>query len=217
MKPALPIPETALNALRAQWYELFAPATGAAVARAWANLQAAYSASTRHYHNLTHIQALLHWAELYRAELQDYTAVRLAIWYHDVVYQTRRKDNEERSAELARQELAGLNVPAATLVQVAAMIRATNGHCADGLDEDGRWFLDFDLAILGSAPEIYQAYSQAIRREYRWVLGPLYRRGRRQVLETFLQREQLFFTAPLRARLEAQARANLRAELAQLA
>jgi predicted metal-dependent HD superfamily phosphohydrolase len=36
------------------------------------------------------------------------------------------------------------------------------------------------------------------------------------VLEGFLQREQLFFTETLRQQLEAQARANLRGELAQL-
>ena len=73
--------------------------------------------------------------------------------------------------------------------------------------------LDFDLAILGSSPEYYQFYRQAIRQEYRWVSGLLFRRKRRQVLESFLQRERLFFTAEMRARLEAQARRNLQEEL----
>jgi predicted metal-dependent HD superfamily phosphohydrolase len=84
------------------------------------------------------------------------------------------------------------------------------------IEEDGPWFLDFDLAILGSRPEIYRTYSQAIRREYRWVPKLLYRRGRRQVLESFLQRELLFFTEAMRTRLEDQARANLAEELASL-
>ena len=59
-------------------------------------------------------------------------------------------------------------------------------------------------------------WQQLAAREYNWVPGLLYRRERRQVLRSFLQRERLYFTAALRTRLEAQARQNLTAELAAL-
>lgn len=201
---------------REQWYLLAEPYGSQAVAASWDVLQAAYTESTRHYHNLTHVQALLHWAEHYQAQLPDYDAVRFAIWYHDVVYQTRNQDNEERSAGLAEQELLKLNVPPGTIQTATQLIRATKTHQTVGLPEEGRWFLDFDLSILGSAPDVYHAYSQAIRREYSWVPEPLYRQGRRQVLGGFLERGQLFFTEALRQQLEAQARENLRRELAEL-
>jgi predicted metal-dependent HD superfamily phosphohydrolase len=218
------ISEAKRQALSEQWRQLAAPYASAVTDAAWQKLQQAYLEPGRHYHNLNHICALLNWAEQYQAQLQQYDAVRFAVWYHDAVYHTRQQDNEERSAELAAQELQRLNVPPATIHAVEALIRATKTHQvaapADGQTagrpDDTRWFLDFDLAILGSRPAIYRAYSQAIRREYGWVPSLLYRRGRRQVLEGFLKREQLFFTEEMRNQLEAQARTNLGEELTQL-
>jgi predicted metal-dependent HD superfamily phosphohydrolase len=205
-------------ALQLQWQELAASygADAQVVQAVWLELLNNYATTTRHYHNLSHIKALLNWVDLSHAHLQQPAAVRFAVWFHDVIYNTRRQNNEERSAEFARQELSHLNVPVVTINAVSAMILATKQHRAETLDEDGRWFLDFDLAILGSRPDVYRVYSQAIRREYAWVPKLLYRRGRRQVLEGFLQREQLFFTEAMRTRLEAQARLNLAEELASL-
>ncbi len=206
------------TALQVQWQELAAGygANAQIVQTVWLELVDNYAAATRHYHNLAHIKALLDWVELFRTHLQQSAAVRFAVWFHDAIYNTKRQDNEERSAEFARQELGRLKVPFATINAVNTMILATKQHQAQTLDEDGRWFLDFDLAILGSRPEVYCAYSQAIRREYAWVPKLLYRRGRRQVLQNFLEREQLFFTEVMRTRLEAQARLNLTEELASL-
>ncbi len=44
----------------------------------------------------------------------DQTAVRLAVWFHDAVYDSRAKNNEERSGELATSTLPVLGVPATT-------------------------------------------------------------------------------------------------------
>ena len=79
-------------------------------------LVAAYTAPGRHYHNLTHIEdclgALAAVDGLSAAEREILTE---AIWWHDVVYDATRSDNEELSARLAeahirpdlRQEVAG--------------------------------------------------------------------------------------------------------------
>lgn len=209
--PKLQIEAVEQQALHAAWQEL----AGAETTR-WQTLRDAYTEPARHYHNLGHIRALLGWAAENRAHLQDYDAVRFAIWFHDVVYDTRRGDNEERSAALAVQALQGIRISKPVIHAVETMILATKAHQLGELSGDAAWFLDFDLAILGSPPEFYQAYSQAIRREYSWVPGLLFRRKRRQVLESFLQREQLFFTAEMRDRLETQARRNLQEELQQL-
>lgn len=209
--PTLQLDAAQQAALQLAWQEL---AGGEPMP--WELLRAAYAEPARHYHNLGHIRALLAWAAEYRAQLQDYTAVRFAIWFHDVVYDTQRSDNEERSAVLAVQTLQRLNISAPVIELVEAMILATKVHQLGDLNDDAAWFLDFDLAILGSAPEFYQAYRQAIRQEYRWVPGLLFRRKRRQVLESFLRRERLFFTAEMRERLEAQARRNLQEEIRQL-
>ncbi len=68
----------------------------------------AYAAPERHYHNLAHIEAMLELhAQRTRTHCPIRQAVEAAIWFHDAVYDTRRHDNEERSAQLAADRLPG--------------------------------------------------------------------------------------------------------------
>jgi predicted metal-dependent HD superfamily phosphohydrolase len=188
-----------------------------------AELVAAYAAPDRHYHGLTHIEALLRLAEAHSALIGDRDAVEAAIWFHDAVYDTRRKDNEAKSAELAIARLAGIAAPD-RLAHIAAMIRATADHVVpdfgDGIAasiiNDCALFLDFDLAILGSSAAEFAAYEAAVRREYAWVSEPLWITGRRAVLEHFLTRPAIYATAQFRASHEAAARLNLGNALANL-
>ncbi len=202
-------------------YGATSPVTCLDTNKSLADLLRHYDARGRHYHNSSHLAALLRWCERYEVELREPAVVRFAIWFHDVIYRTRHQDNEPRSADYATTTLAVLKAPSELTDDVARLICATQTHRLDALPErlhhDGGWFLDFDLAILGSRPDVYAAYAKAIRREYFWVPAFLFRKKRRAVLENFLQRPQLFFTAIMRAELEAQARANLTNELAELA
>lgn len=124
--------------------------------------------------------------------------------------------NEIKSAELAVEKLSALNVPKITVEKVEAMILATRNHKSDGLDEDGKLFLDLDLSILGAEAEVYKHYSAAIRREYSFVPWFLYRHSRRKILESFLEREFLYFTAEMRGKYETAARANVANEIKEL-
>ena len=69
-------------------------------------LVTAYTAPSRHYHNLTHIEdclgALARVENLSPLEREILSA---AIWWHDVVYDATRADNEELSARLAEQHV----------------------------------------------------------------------------------------------------------------
>jgi len=181
----------------------------------------AYSAPDRHYHNLAHIEAMLGLLRAHAGTLSDPASVETAIWFHDAVYDTRRHDNEEKSAELAVERLAGLLSPD-HIARVASMIRATAGHVVpEGFDEAARrdcaLFLDMDLAILGSAPDAFAAYEAAVRREYGWVPEALWIEGRRKVLQAFLARPAIYASPPFRASHETAARENLTRSLEQLA
>ena len=92
-----------------------------------------YAAAERHYHGLAHIEALRRLAARLRAELNDPAAVDAAIWFHDAVYDSRRADNEEKSAALAAAWLAGRAAPV-RLARIVAMIKATAGHELPALD-----------------------------------------------------------------------------------
>src|SRR5215475_2642583 len=185
-----------------------------------AELVRAYTAADRHYHGLRHVEALLRLADSCADAIADHEAVEAAIWFHDAIYDTRRHDNEDRSADLAMARLAGAAAPD-RVARIAAMIRATAGHHAPdfadaGAAPDFALFLDMDLAILGAPPEEFEAYEHAVRREYDWVSEPQWRAGRRAVLADFLARPAIYATAQFRASHEAAARHNLMEAVARL-
>jgi predicted metal-dependent HD superfamily phosphohydrolase len=176
-----------------------------------------YSAADRHYHNLDHLADVLGTVDRLSDEAHNPVAVRLAAWFHDVIYDSRAKDNEERSADYAASALQGLGAASGLIAEVSRLILLTKSHRADAGDADARVLIDADLAILGATEEGYERYAAAIRREYAWVPEPAYRAGRRDVLERFLRQPRIFQTARLFGSLEARARDNLARELASLA
>ena len=160
----------------------------------------------RRYHDERHIAAML--GEL--AAGQASRELIAAIWLHDVIYDPRAADNEERSAEQARRDLAGSGVDAE---RVAALILATKHHHA--ATEEERLLVDLDLGVLGAPPGAYARYAVEIRAEYAHVPDEAYRAGRAQVLRRFLDRPAIYATAGF-AILEERARANLAGEIAGL-
>jgi predicted metal-dependent HD superfamily phosphohydrolase len=184
-----------------------------------AALVSAYTAPDRHYHDLRHVEALLGLANAC-ADMTDREALEAAIWFHDAIYDTRRSDNEERSAALAVAQLAG-TTDWDRIARIAAMIRATAGHALPDLADaaakhDCAVFLDMDLAILGSPAEDFDAYEAAVRREYDWVAEPQWKLGRRAVLAQFLARPAIYATQRFQASHEEAARRNLARAIARL-
>eukprot|EP00948_MAST-09A_sp_MAST-9A-sp1_P000474 g474.t1 len=69
-------------------------------------LVALYSEQHRRYHTLTHLQSVLAFYEEQKTNLEDPTAVALAIFFHDVIYccpQPCKGYNEYRSAQMFRK------------------------------------------------------------------------------------------------------------------
>ncbi|MFZ6755861.1 hypothetical protein ACO0K9_01470 [Undibacterium sp. Ji50W] len=207
--------------LRQQWLDLIQGLAGSPhqAAKAWTVLDKHYSEPHRSYHNLSHVWALLLHADQMKADIRDFAVVALAIWFHDIIYDTHASNNELKSAELAGEILSRLEIDVLVIPKVQQCILATARHEVPQFKNQAHdlpLFLDIDLAILGAASDIYQQYSQAIRHEYRWVTAPSYRIGRVKVLKRFAEREQLFFTANMASRFDAQARANLLWEIKKL-
>ena len=137
-------------------------------------------------------------------------AVRLATWLHDVFHDSRAFDNEEKSADYAKQLCKKLAIPDGHLI--ASLILKTKTHDPDD-DPDAKVLLDADLAILGTCDADYRRYAAQIRREYAWVPDAEYRSGRRQVLTKFLGRTKIYHHLD---HLEKPARHNLNSEIARL-
>ncbi|MBO9203640.1 MULTISPECIES: HD domain-containing protein [Niastella] len=175
-----------------------------------------YTTTSRHYHNLQHIQALLAFCESYYGQLKDADVVAFAVFYHDIIYNVLRKDNEPRSAQVAVKRLQALAVPAEKIEQVKLYIEATQTHAITAAVThfaDLQLFLDFDMSVLGAEWEKYEAYTHQVRREYRIYPDKLYYPGRKQFLQHCLQTEYIFQTPFFRERYEAKARENMAREL----
>jgi len=185
-----------------------------------AELVSAYTAPERHYHDLRHIEAMLRLADDCGGAIMDRDALEAAIWFHDAIYDTRRNNNEERSAALAVARLAG-TAGEDRIGCIAAMIRATAGHAMPDLADaaarrDCALFLDLDLAILGSPAADFDAYEAAVRREYDWVTESQWTLGRRAVLAGFQARPAIYVTDRFQASHEAAARGNIARAIARL-
>ena len=175
-------------------------------------LVAAYTAPGRHYHNLKHIEdclgALAGVKNLSAAEREILTE---AIWWHDVVNDATRSDNEELSVRLAEQ-----HIRPDLRREVGRLIRLTKTHQAEPDDRLGAILISIDLSILGAEPARYDAYAAAIRKEYAHVGDGDYRAGRAKVLRLFAARPFIFPDADFAAKYDRQARQNLARELASL-
>ncbi|GAB3024296.1 hypothetical protein GCM10011376_09700 [Nocardioides flavus (ex Wang et al. 2016)] len=164
------------------------------------------------YHDLLHLTEVLD--RLDRLALAgagfDPVTTGLAAWFHDAVY-VGAEDDEERSARWAEESL-----PTAYGDEVARLVRMTVHHRPDDDDPAGCALSDADLAILAAPRERYDAYVAGVRADFAHVDDADFRAGRAAVLADLAAKPYLFHTAQARALWEAQARANLARELAEL-
>lgn len=174
----------------------------------------AYTGADRHYHDITHIAAMLRLLDTHAPSHPDWVAIRWAILYHDVVYDPRRKDNEAESAAAMARDFAALGLDPALAARVEDLILATrHGEVAASEDATTALLIDLDLAVLAAPSAAYDAYAAAIRREYSHVPDALYREGRARVLQGFLDQPAVYRTDALKSQWEASARANLTREI----
>jgi len=176
----------------------------------------AYTSKDRYYHNLNHIQNFLKFITKNQNNIQIVKTLKMAVWFHDVIYDTKVQDNEEKSALYANKSLKELHVTPEIISQVELLILATKTHESFSKNKDSEIFLDGDLLILGSSEETFDRYAESIRKEYSWVSDEKYRVGRIKVLEDFLKRDRIYFTDETYDKFEKYARSNIKREIKSL-
>ena len=172
----------------------------------------AYAEPQRHYHTVQHLQECLQWWQRCQEQMQIPAEVALALFYHDIVYDPKRSDNELQSANTMLAHLQPY-LPSDSTERIYRWILATAHHNSPvpPTDDDVKWVLDIDLGILSADAERFQEYERQIRMEYRHVPLLIYRCKRRQVLRDFAQTDHLYHTDFFRQQLERSAKANLQA------
>ncbi len=134
---------------------------------------------------------------------------------HDAVYWPGRRDNEARSASLARHwiDVHGLSARLET-ERVVELIELTASHgrlTPRSLpSHDAALVLDIDMSILAAPWSDYVEYERGVAAEYVPEVGALaFRWGRRRWLRRTLARRWIFLSPHYHGQLDARARHNM--------
>lgn len=201
--------------MKLRWLSLFDSSDDRELVSALNVIVQRYGEKHRHYHTLEHVMSCLVQFDSVCDKLDDPRSVALGLWFHDVIYNPREKNNEALSAEFAGVLLSNLGERREVVEKVSNLITVTK-HPSMPATEDEKYLVDIDLSILGSPVTAYQHYAEQIRQEYSHVPGDEYKKGRGAVLEAFLNQKSIYHTAFFRNKYELAARENMQAELRQL-
>lgn len=185
------------------------------VAKQWLQLEKAYTGRKRYYHNLQHLATMLEVLTTVKHKVEDWDCLLFSLFYHDVVYNVLKQDNEAKSADEALKLMATIGCSDQQQQLCKAQILATKTHeLSDNTDTN--LFTDADLCILGMPADIYNDYCKAIRKEYSIYPDFMYQPGRQKVVAHFLTMPRIYKSDYFFEQFEKQARENLQRELIQL-
>jgi len=178
----------------------------------WQEIEKNYSQKSRKYHNLLHLENMILELEPVKDQILDYETLLFSVFYHDIIYKSTSKDNEEKSAEIAKSRLEKISISNEKTTKIYNQILATKSH-QKSKDSDTNYLLDADLAILGKDWKIYEQYTQQIRKEYSIYPDLLYNPGRKKVLIHLLEFDEIFKTDYFKEKYEKIARENIEREI----
>jgi predicted metal-dependent HD superfamily phosphohydrolase len=178
----------------------------------WTEIEKNYSSKKRHYHTLRHLDNLLAQLTEIKGEIQNWETVLFTLYYHDIVYNSLKSDNEEKSAELAEKRMKQISVPIDKIELCKNQILATKSHIKS-TDSDTNYFTDADLSVLGQNLETYSLYCKNVRKEYSIYPDFVYNPGRKKVLNHFLAMDRIFKSDFFYNKFETQAKQNLQKEI----
>lgn len=183
----------------------------------WYHLFVLYNESHRHYHNLSHIQAMMDNFNTIQDKIIHHDVLTFAIFYHDCIYHCQQQSvsNERQSADYFVDNFKNY-LPNDLLQKVQIFILATQKHTLLSDDKDLAYFLDLDLLILGQDWEIYRLYCANIAKEYAHINPILYKIGRAKILRQFLKRPRIYYSEYFYQSYEKLARANIKREIKEL-
>lgn len=155
-----------------------------------------YGEKHRFYHNLAHIVACLRFLDGTYPVIgpQTRAALRMAIIFHDIVYDVKSKTNEEDSAAHARIQMSVRGFHREFMAEVVRLIILTKSHKGDANDRFGSIMIDTDMHVFAEPDRIYASYAEGIRKEFEPAFGrEPFVTGRRHFLST-VDPEAIFVT-----------------------
>ena len=174
-----------------------------------------YGENHRAYHNFVHVASMLREFDEVRDYIENPEQFEIAIWYHDAIYNTKEKNNEEKSAELAQKTLIKAGIKPEFINNVTKLILATK-HQETPQKTDEQYLIDLDLSILRESQREFDEYELDVREEYSWVPEETFKAKRAEILQFFLDRDNIYLTELFRNKYKDQAIKNLTKSIEKL-
>jgi predicted metal-dependent HD superfamily phosphohydrolase len=186
-------------ALAKRWYKLMEELKldESVGSKWWRVIRCRYSERQRFYHTLDHLDDMFCRYDEVSAHVISTVVVQLSIFFHDIIYDPLRGDNEAQSAVVFEEFAAEIDLHKEVRETTSAYImRTAKHHAAEGGETTGdlAFFLDIDLSVLGRTGAGYSKYTEAIRLEYQHVPATTFCQKRAEFLTVFLQGKAVFFT-----------------------
>ena len=169
-----------------------------------------YTDPKRFYHTFNHIKTLLD--SLYDFHITNIEKIKieLAIWFHDIIYDPKQKNNEEVSSREFTFFGIEVGLDFDLIEEIVNMIIATK-HDDSAKTRLEKIMCDIDLKQL-AFPEYIQN-SNNVKKEFAHLTNKEWKKGRSNFLKTFINKEFIYYTNEYRGALEDTARINLQKEL----
>lgn len=173
----------------------------------FAEMEALYGQPHRHYHCGNHIDDCLARIDLAAAALGRSDDVEMAIWMHDVIYQTGDPDNERLSADWFAAQAAGAFSPERIRLIEGYIMDTT--HQQPPTDDGAKFVVDVDLSGIGMPKQQFLRDGENIRKEFPDLSEAEFIRGQSMFLQKLLDRERIYYTPFFYDLCEARARQNI--------
>lgn len=188
----------------------------------------------RYHHDIHHLLDMLMRLDTLSSETSHPDYLRLACWFHGIVFSTSNQEvytrnggeDEIASAYLAQEKMQQLGMPEEAISAVQGLIISLKNRphtqvttketgAFQAIDMDQVTLRDAHLGSLAVEPQKYKKYLAELRQEYSHIPLGHFLQGRIEIVRRLLARPQLFIS-PLAAQWENVARQNLSAELERL-
>jgi predicted metal-dependent HD superfamily phosphohydrolase len=200
--------ETGLSRFQSLWRRNLIEAATDDSVEIYRNLLQRYREPERHYHSIEHIEHCLNQFDQCKSLADNADALELAIWFHDAILVSGRRDNEARSAELYLELTHDVQTES-TRQLVNRLIMATLHDGSSLNDTDSCLMVDIDLSSFGLPWEEFLRDSFNLRAENPQLSDNDYFLNQTGFQRSLLARPRFFQSDYFHDRLEAQARENL--------
>ena len=199
--------ENQWNNKKQQFIKLWPSENPAQIENIWDILTTHYSESSRFYHTKQHILDCLQHYEDIKKYLTSSDAVQMSIWFHDIIYDIKATDNEEKSAAFFAQ--IAKNILSREFIDTVKELIISTKHKKPPPNCDQAFLVDIDLSSFGSTWEKFIQDGEKLRKEAPHLTEKQFNDNKISFFQMLLSRKKIFFTDYFHDRYELVAHKNI--------